>query len=93
MESVAPEASKRKVTLSGPAFITEYFEGEVTWSLDLQVPADAQPGKRVLRSQVNYMICNQNSCFPPTAQTLPEVAVNIVGDWLRDRFNPKLKGR
>jgi hypothetical protein len=82
--SKAWKASREPIAKSEPAFgdavITEYFEDEVTWSLDLWVPADARPGKQVIRSQARYMICNQNACFPPTAQTLPAVVVNIVGD-------------
>lgn len=31
--------------------------------------------------------------FPAVALVLLVLAVNIVGDWLRDRFNPKLRGR
>ncbi|QEL24266.1 ABC transporter permease [Bosea sp. F3-2] len=31
--------------------------------------------------------------FPAVTLVVLVLAVNIVGDWLRDRFNPKLKGR
>ena len=51
-----------------PAFnnqIIEFFENEVTWSIPLAVPADATPGKRTLRCQAGYQICNDRSCFPP----------------------------
>lgn len=31
--------------------------------------------------------------FPAVTLVILVLAVNVVGDWLRDRFNPKLKGR
>jgi peptide/nickel transport system permease protein len=31
--------------------------------------------------------------FPAAALVVLVLAVNVVGDWLRDRFNPKLRGR
>ena len=31
--------------------------------------------------------------FPALALVVLVLAVNVVGDWLRDRFNPKLRGR
>jgi thiol:disulfide interchange protein DsbD len=64
-----------------PAFnnqIIQFFENEVTWSLNLKVPPDAAPGKRTLRCQAGYQVCNDRSCFPPGRWTLPEVAVNVV---------------
>ncbi|MDR3618566.1 MAG: protein-disulfide reductase DsbD family protein [Paludisphaera borealis] len=80
--SKAWKSSKPPVAKPEPAFgdnlIVEYFEDEVTWSLDLQVPADAQPGKHTLRSQARYMVCTQNSCLPPTNQTLADVEINVV---------------
>ncbi|APW63108.1 protein-disulfide reductase DsbD family protein [Paludisphaera borealis] len=76
------KSSKDPVAKPEPAFgdnvIVEYFENEVTWSLDLEVPSDAKPGKHTLRSQAGYQICNENSCFPPVYQTLADVEINVV---------------
>ena len=57
-----------------PAFdnqLIEFFENEVTWSTTLSIPAGAAPGKRTLRCQAGYQICNDRSCFPPGAGLLP----------------------
>ncbi len=62
----------------GPGVIVESFEDEVTWSVDLKVPADARPGDHPVRSQILYQICNENACFPPTYQTLDEVVVKVA---------------
>jgi len=62
----------------GPGVITSYFEDVATWTIELQVPPDAQPGERVLRAQAAYQICDENSCFPPTYQTLPDVALTVL---------------
>jgi peptide/nickel transport system permease protein len=31
--------------------------------------------------------------FPALTLVILVLAVNVLGDWLRDRFNPKLRGR
>ncbi|WP_165244178.1 protein-disulfide reductase DsbD family protein [Paludisphaera soli] len=62
----------------GPGVIVESFEDEVTWSVDLKVPADAKAGDHPVRSQILYQICNENACFPPTYQTLDEVVVKVA---------------
>ncbi|WP_165063568.1 protein-disulfide reductase DsbD family protein [Paludisphaera rhizosphaerae] len=65
-----------------PAFgdnvLVEFFEDEVAWSTELKIPAGAAPGEHTIQSQINYQICNENSCFPPTYQSLPEVVVKVV---------------
>ena len=64
-----------------PAFnnqLIEFFEHEVTWSITLTVPADSAPGKKTLRCQAGYQICNERSCFPPGQWTLPDVTLTIV---------------
>ncbi len=64
-----------------PAFdnqIIEFFENEVTWSTMLSVPADSAPGKRTLRCQAGYQVCNENSCFPPGRWTLDDVTLTIL---------------
>ena len=66
-----------------PAFgdnvVVEFFEDRAEWTIALTVPPDAAPGERTVRSQINYQICNENSCFPPTYQTLPPAVVKISG--------------
>jgi thiol:disulfide interchange protein DsbD len=71
----APEARPE------PAFnnqIVEFFEDEVTWSIPLTAPADAAPGKRTLRCQAGYQVCNDRSCFPPGQWTLPDVTLTVL---------------
>ena len=63
----------------GPGVITSYFEDMATWTIELQVPDDAPSGEIALRCQAAYQICDENSCFPPTYQTLPDVTLTIDG--------------
>jgi thiol:disulfide interchange protein len=64
-----------------PAFpdipFLEYHEEEVTWSLKLKIPADAKPGKKVLRCQAGYMICSDQNCSFPGQWTLPDAEVTV----------------
>jgi thiol:disulfide interchange protein DsbD len=64
-----------------PAFgnqIIQFFENEVTWSLTLKAPQNTTPGKKTLRCQAGYQICNDRSCYPPGRWTLPDVSIDVV---------------
>ncbi len=58
--------------------VTVYHENEVTWTLALKVPDDAKPGKQRLRSQIDYQVCNENSCLPPVRVNLPDLFVAVL---------------
>jgi thiol:disulfide interchange protein len=57
----------------------EYFEGEVTWSIKLRVPAGIAPGKKTLRCQAGYMVCDASHCSIPGRWTLPDAVLTITG--------------
>ena len=42
--------------------VVEYYEGEVTWSVKLKVPSGLSPGKKALRCQARYMVCDAKTC-------------------------------
>lgn len=44
-----------------------YYEGTVTWTVPIQVPADAAPGVYELAGSMAYQICTATSCEIPTA--------------------------
>ena len=56
----------------------EYYEDEVTWSIKLKIPATAAPGKKVLRTQARYMVCDAKTCSIPGRWTLPDVELTIT---------------
>lgn len=56
----------------------KFYEGEVTWTTRLTVPADAPPGPRTLRNQVYFQICNDVGCKPPRYHDLPNVTLTIA---------------
>ena len=58
----------------------EFYEGEVTWSLPLQVPESAEPGKKSVQVQISYMICNETNCSQPTRWTLPAAELTVDKD-------------
>ncbi len=65
--------------------IVEYFEDEVTWSIKLRVPAGIEPGKKVLRCQAGYMVCDASHCSIPGRWTLPDVVLTITGGQANSR--------
>ena len=71
--------------------LLQYFENEVTWSTTLSIPPDAAPGKRILRSQAGYQVCDEHSCFPPGQWTLNDVTLTIVPGAARAASPPPTK--
>ncbi len=75
-------ASKPATKKKEPAFpelesVSSYAD-EVTWSIPLKVPADAPPGKKVIRCQAAYQVCNAQSCSFPGRWTLPDAVVTVL---------------
>jgi len=58
--------------------LIEFYEDEATWSIKLQIPEGTAPGKKNLRVQAGYQICNDNSCKPPGQWTLPAVELTVL---------------
>jgi thiol:disulfide interchange protein DsbD len=56
----------------------EYHEGDITWSIKLRVPAGTEPGKKSLRCQVRYQVCDAKICSIPGQWTLPEVVLTVL---------------
>jgi thiol:disulfide interchange protein DsbD len=56
----------------------EYYEDEVTWSIKVKVPAGTEPGKKVLRCQARYQVCDAKSCSIPGQWTLPDAALKVL---------------
>ena len=57
-----------------------YYEGAVSWTLDLKVPADAQPGEYLLSGMIGFQTCDDNSCLPPSAakfQAMVPIATTV----------------
>ncbi len=56
----------------------EFYEDEVTWSQSLVVPPGTGLGKKTLRCQAGYMVCDDKNCSIPGQWTLPDVELMIV---------------
>ncbi len=56
----------------------EYYEGDFSWSIPLEVPRDAKPGNRSIRAQIHFMVCTDQNCSPPLFWTMPAAAVEIL---------------
>ena len=74
-------ASRKPIRLADNNFpgipFLEFYEDEVTWSLPLQVPEGIEPGKKAVRTQITFMICNDKVCKPQVWRTLPDATVTI----------------
>jgi thiol:disulfide interchange protein len=76
--SPSKEPEKHKDPNFADLEAVEYHEDEVTWSIKLSVPADAEPGKKVLRCQARYMVCNEKNCSVPGQWTLPDAVLTVL---------------
>jgi thiol:disulfide interchange protein DsbD len=56
----------------------EYHENEVTWSVKLGIPNGTAPGKKTLRCQAGYMVCDAKHCSIPGQWTLPEAVLTVL---------------
>ncbi|MFI5456681.1 MAG: cytochrome c biogenesis protein CcdA [Isosphaerales bacterium] len=75
-------ASKEPEKHKDPNFadldLVEYHEDEVVWSIKLRIPAGTEPGKKSLRCQARYMVCDAKTCSIPGQWTLPEAVLTVV---------------
>ncbi len=55
----------------------KYYEGEVSFTIDLTVPAAAKPGNTILTGFLAFQTCNDNSCLRPSGAKFT-VAVPIA---------------
>jgi thiol:disulfide interchange protein len=76
--AASKEAIKHKEPVWDELPFVEYYEDEVTWSIKLKIFEGTEPGKKVLRCQVGYMICNDKSCSSPGQWTLPDAELTVL---------------
>lgn len=50
-----------------PGDKVRYYEGPVHWTTELNVPADARPGPRLIAGIMGYQTCTESSCDVPRA--------------------------
>ncbi len=71
----SPEAKSKDSGLKEEPVIY-YHEGEVTWTVPLQVPKDAQPGEYELAGAIGFQTCTPTACdLPAGAEFQVKVAV------------------
>ncbi len=66
--------------------LVEYHENEVTWSIKLKVPEGTEPGKKVLRCQARYQVCDAKLCqhprtVDPARRGTDRLAAGWPGTW------------
>jgi len=75
-------ASKEPEKHKDPNFadldVVEYHEDEVAWSIKLRIPPATEPGKKSLRCQARYMVCDAKTCSIAGQWTLPEAVLTVV---------------
>ena len=54
------------------------FEGEVTWTLPVEIPAGTAPGAKSVRVQVGFQICSNTQCSIPGQWTLPAATLTVA---------------
>ena len=62
--SVSKQPKTGKPVGNEPA--PQYYEGEVTFTIDLKVPASARPGNEVLTGFLGFQTCDDKSCLRPS---------------------------
>jgi thiol:disulfide interchange protein len=65
VKASAPVVTKAPIASGFPE--QRYHEGEVSWTIDLNVPADSPQGEVVLSGYLGFQTCDEKSCLPPQA--------------------------
>ena len=74
------EPPKSKLDAAFDNLKVNYHEDEVAWSVKLKVPDDAKPGKKTLKNQIYFQICDPRSCKPPVRVTVPDASLTVTSD-------------
>jgi thiol:disulfide interchange protein len=61
---ISKEPKAGNVSGSEPA--PQYYEGEVTFTFDLEVPRSAKPGDTILTGFLGFQTCDEKSCLRPS---------------------------
>ncbi len=61
-----PEPSTELISKEVAGELQRYHEGEVTWTVNLNPPEDAVPGKFTLNGKILYQLCDATACDQPT---------------------------
>ena len=59
---------------------TNYFEGTTVFTVPVRIAESAKPGDYSLGIQVEFMLCNDNTCLPPQKMDLQENVAVSEGD-------------
>ncbi|WP_146391137.1 protein-disulfide reductase DsbD family protein [Allorhodopirellula solitaria] len=59
-----------------PGLVNQFHHGEVTWTMPIEVPADAQSGEQTIRGAIGYQACTSASCLVPKGLRF-EAIVNV----------------
>ncbi|MDX2038771.1 MAG: protein-disulfide reductase DsbD family protein [Isosphaeraceae bacterium] len=76
--SASAEPTREKEEAFPELAFVEFHEKSVTWTLRLEVPRDAKPGKRLLKVQAGYQLCSKQSCSFPGQWTLDAVEFEVL---------------
>jgi len=70
-------------TLSEDGQPDAFYEGGVTWNLEMTVPADAKVGVHTLSGAIGYQTCREGGCLPPVVARftieVPVEAASVAG--------------
>jgi thiol:disulfide interchange protein len=61
----ASPAPERKETGLPEEPVHQIHKEPVTWTVPIEVPADAEPGEYVIAGSVGFQICSDQACLPP----------------------------
>jgi thiol:disulfide interchange protein len=76
-EPSRPPIKRKEEVFPGLDFL-EFYENDFAWSLPLEVPRDAQVGKKSVQVQIGFMVCTDKTCSVNLLWTLTAASLEIV---------------
>ncbi len=73
------EVTKKKEAVFPELEFVEFYEGEVSFSIQLEAPATIAPGEKQIQVQAFYQLCDDKNCTIPGRWALPVATLTISG--------------
>jgi thiol:disulfide interchange protein DsbD len=73
------EVIKKKEAVFPELEFVEFYDGEISFSIALEVPAGTAPGEKQIQVQAYYQLCDDKNCSIPGRWALPAAVLNVAG--------------
>lgn len=78
LKFLRPRSSAQWIEKSLNGTVSQYYEGDVTWTVPIEIPKEVSEGTHTIQGAIAYQACNDSFCFAPEGIEF-ELDVKIAG--------------